>query len=552
MYNSQLKNKSDSCFKDELNTNIEFYSKIIKEENEKYFLEHNFNDEYMVNSCDYNLAKNLLDALLHIKVGLVANPNIIKAFINPKTAISCINENIEFYSKKIKGDKTQAMAVSMACGMKDILIIQGPPGTGKTTTILEIIAQIKKKNKNSKILITSGTHVAVDNVIERIIKSKHSKDEYTNLKLYDDVLRARQIEDEPNEKSLVNMFDYSEERVFKDLLNNTNSKTKNIIQQYDYEKIEENNYYNAILSKFRSNIILKKGIIGVTINALNSCRFDENVAFDYVIVDEVGKSNFAEIMFAARFAKKLILIGDPKQLPCDIQYTFNNEDDTKKYMEKLNEVPFINYLFENINKGCFLFLNKQYRMVKEIGSYISDAFYNGDKKLENGRLDSNGDGLNYIDYNYKECSILNAPLLNKLEVEIIKQLILVKLKNVSKDKIAVITPYKEQMRYIRKVLINIIPKNNINTVDAFQGQENDVVIFSCVRNTGKPTNFFKKDNRINVAISRAKNQIWVIGASNYLKNVDCLDKYINYKVTSDVNLKCNNYVYSNEQIFEKR
>jgi superfamily I DNA and/or RNA helicase len=253
-------------------------------------------------------------------------------------------------------------------------------------------------------------------------------------------------------------------------------------------------------------------------------------------------------MFAARFANKMILIGDPKHLPSDVQYEFSDMEATDSYYKKLNEIPYINYLFENVNRECFLFLNKQYRMVKEIGSYISDTFYNEPIKLENGRQESYGNGLNYVDYDFRSCKVACPPLGNDAEIEIIKSLLNGKLQKANKKKIAIITPYKEQMRRLRTAFDGVIPKYNINTVDAFQGQENDIVIFSCVRNVGNPTVFFEKINRINVAISRAKNQIWVVGASSYLKNVPCLNAYINYASKKESNLRCNKYRYDKNNI----
>lgn len=545
MYNQNINKSSKDLFVEELNNYIGFYKKIINEENEAYFSTHDFQDEYKVNSCDLNIATNLLNALLHIKLGLVANPDLIKDFIYPSEAKGCRKVDVDFFSDKIKGDKTQALAVSMACGMNNLLLIQGPPGAGKTTTILEIIAQLKKRDRKTKILITSGTHVAVDNVIERIIRSLTKKDEYSELKLYEDVLRVRQKNTDDTEQ-IINSF--NEESLFYYILNKQDDKIQDLIKRYDIEKEEDSNEYgNSVLSRYRSNVILKRGIIGVTINALNSCRFDD-AQFDYVIVDEVGKSNFAEIMFAARFAKKMILIGDPKQLPSDVQYEFSDMEATDSYYKKLNEIPYINYLFENVNRECFLFLNKQYRMVKEIGSYISDTFYNEPVKLENGRQESYGNGLNYVDYDFRSCKVACPPLGNDAEIEIIKSLLNGKLQKANKKKIAIITPYKEQMRRLRTAFDGVIPKYNINTVDAFQGQENDIVIFSCVRNVGNPTVFFEKINRINVAISRAKNQIWVVGASSYLKNVPCLNAYINYASKKESNLRCNKYRYDKNNI----
>ncbi|MBK8657515.1 MAG: AAA family ATPase [Bacteroidetes bacterium] len=70
--------------------------------------------------------------------------------------------------KNLKTDHTQRVAVLEALHYKPVYLIQGPPGTGKTTVIVELIQQIISQNSNAKILVTSQSNLAVDNVLERL------------------------------------------------------------------------------------------------------------------------------------------------------------------------------------------------------------------------------------------------------------------------------------------------------------------------------------------------------------------------------------------------
>ncbi|MGB0838958.1 MAG: AAA domain-containing protein, partial [Chitinophagales bacterium] len=76
----------------------------------------------------------------------------------------------ELFDKKLKNDKTQCEAVLEALHHKPVYLIQGPPGTGKTTVIVELIRQLVKRQKDVKILVTSQSNLAVDNVLERLEK----------------------------------------------------------------------------------------------------------------------------------------------------------------------------------------------------------------------------------------------------------------------------------------------------------------------------------------------------------------------------------------------
>lgn len=98
--------------------------------------------------------------------GILATPERISA--PNRIDIDYESFKNEVINKNLKTDDTQREAVLEALHHKPVYLIQGPPGTGKTTVIVELIQQIIKQNSNAKILVTSQSNLAVDNVLERL------------------------------------------------------------------------------------------------------------------------------------------------------------------------------------------------------------------------------------------------------------------------------------------------------------------------------------------------------------------------------------------------
>lgn len=496
-------------------------------------------------------AKNLLESIDYVEKGLVANPQLIMDLIFPNKARMGVIKPVNFYDKHI--DETQGLAVKKALAMENLLVIQGPPGAGKSTTIVEMIRQILARDSKIKILVSSQTHIAVDSVMEKLIDNG-----FKNIVRLDSKTR------ESNNEKLKDVY-YSSQ--FNHYANSAIGDLKNYIDNHAYtinRKSDKNRSItiggNTISDACLKSIIMSRNVIGVTANALKNTRLKVSDRIDYAIVDEVGKLTFSELMFVARFAKKMILIGDPNQLP-SVLFQFGEGETYSKEAYRYMEVkPFINALFNNVNKYCKVFLNTQYRMAREIGNYISDCFYNYPSfKLKNGVTTvSNPDALNFVDYDRNKCLVGirhtsnqeemgKKELSNTFELEIVKCI----LKRCEEnglniyDDVAIISPYAAQV----KLLKDSIPKIKVDTVDAYQGREAKVVIFTCARNQNV-TSFFQKTNRINVAISRAIKEIWIVGSKEFCNEVAYLKKYIDYNITDDDGLKCkcNHYYYDNEEI----
>ncbi|MCR1823986.1 AAA domain-containing protein [Terrisporobacter muris] len=176
------------------------------------------------------------------------------------------------------GTIKQREFVERAISTPDFMLLEGPPGSGKTTAIIELIIQLIKDNK--RILLSSSTHVAIDNVLERI----------KELGLMEDILPLRIGEKRSISESV-------KEFAIGDILT------------------EDNKIY--------SDIILDSAnlVCGTTIGILQHPHFknaNQDIpiapAFDYLIMDESSKATFQEFLVPALYAKKWILVGDIKQL----------------------------------------------------------------------------------------------------------------------------------------------------------------------------------------------------------------------------------------------
>lgn len=429
--------------------------------------------------------------------------------------------NIEnFFNKDLAEDEHKKKTVQDVLAEENIFMIQGPPGTGKTTVIVEMIMQYISNNKFSNILIVSQANVAVDNVLKKIINKVPAK-----------IIRCGQ-----NEKIDYEIRDIGFEKRYNDYVEKIHAKQnsgcdKNILNRW-IEIIDSEKGYNPDIGE-----LIMKGhrIIGATCLGLAKKKIGlDKINFDLVIIDEAGKALPAEILIPYIKAKKVILIGDHKQLPPTINTALYDDEkveieDRSVYAQELFELSFFYRMFEAAPDTNKTMLTTQYRMPALIGSLVSELFYDG--KVKNGAstfdkkplyFDSN---LTLIDMSndktYHENEKKSNSVINEREVEILMNIILdILKKNYSqKIRIAVITPYLGQRLSILKAFRDCEIDINkygidINTVDAFQGDEAEIVIF-CTTRANKPTKYFSDYRRINVALSRAKNELIIIGSSKY-------------------------------------
>ncbi|CAK9439061.1 uncharacterized protein LODBEIA_P32850 [Lodderomyces beijingensis] len=247
------------------------------------------------------------------------------------------------------------------------------------------------------------------------------------------------------------------------------------------------------------------------------------VKFDQVIIDEACQSLELSAMIPLRYGcRKCIMVGDPNQLPPTVlsqaACTFGYDQSLFVRMQK------------NHPESVYL-LNVQYRMHPAISQFPSAEFYQSKLKDGPGMDVKNArpwhsiaplSPYRFFDITSRhEKNELTRSLFNTEEANVCLQLVQRLIETIPQQKLAgrigIISPYKEQIRAIKdvfqqrygKIIFNEI---DFNTVDGFQGQEKEIIIMSCVRASPDGNVGFLSDiRRMNVALTRARTTLWILG-----------------------------------------
>ncbi|MGN0614405.1 MAG: DEAD/DEAH box helicase, partial [Porcipelethomonas sp.] len=296
--------------------------------------------------------------------------------------------------------------------------------------------------------------------------------------------------------------------------------------------------YNALKKLYIENA----NVIGITCIQSGTKDFSENYpSFDVVIIDEASKSTPPDIILPMLKGKKIVLVGDHKQLPPFIDSNAYDElEEGDQQLRELIKVSLFEELYEKSDVSMRTMLFRQYRMHRDIAALINQFYINTDA----GRLESPASefkkhccqGLELEEDNHVLWyDIPNTEIFyekqtgksfcNEYEAECIKKILCVLEKNLSdngcRKSVGVITFYDAQVRLLEDEIINsgLCDKFGhfslrIGSVDRFQGMEEDIIIVSFVRNNRSHAIGFARDSRrINVAMSRAKDLLIIAGSS---------------------------------------
>lgn len=451
-----------------------------------------------------------LKSIEMVRYSAVLNPAVLTSFISPPPTIHTDYHVPNFY---LSLNDSQKRAVEAALDENCITLIQGPPGTGKTQVITEICLQMYKRNPNVRILVCSETHVAVNNLISRIAS-------------IDPSIRILRIRDKEQDELI---DEYSPKTIIENYIKwiGATYSSRDLLSIFS-EALSDTE--NPTLEKA---LALSSNIVGMTCNRVGAYDFEStSEMFDMVIIDEVCKATLPEILMPLAIAQKAVLVGDPKQLPP--VFCSEEIDIIKKIEEcKLQKYMYIDELFSGGNNVCTL--DTQYRMADEIGNLISELFY--DNVLQNGRNAVIKDSIQWVDYEpempwpvYHEEDGEKQKIYNLDECSIVSQ-ILLQLDSQPESNIssvAVISPYKAQVfkirECVRKMQLRQL-KVDVDTVDGFQGKECDCVLFSLARTTGT-FRFLADQRRLNVALSRARDYIIIVGNVEYASHSALLSRII--------------------------
>lgn len=475
--------------------------------------------EYINDTIDkLNLEKNKYENNINLNLNLIKN-SLNNIEDNKNKILVLIKDEIELNVNKILNLKNKCKNI------KDNII-----------AILE-----DKEQKNNEELINCDIDLEeqikeLESIVEEIENFNNSVSDITNLEL-----SLKEIEGKRNKKSY-----------YEKILNPKKTITKNYVEIIDewINRIKDKKYGDK--SELKDLYINTANVIGITCVQSGSRDFTEKYPdFDVVIVDEVSKATPPELVLPMLKGKKLVLVGDHKQLPPMIgSETFeelkelsnkeamvDSEIDDLEYMKK----SLFEELFINVKETNKVMLNTQYRMHSSIMNTINQFYIDSNNKglvcgvkdeevSKNHKLSTRylneKNNLIWVDIplhkNFYEKLNGQNSCYNETEVEVIEKMLSDLNESCErlgeKKEVAVITFYGAQAKLLQKQLVSTNKYKNlklrVGTVDRFQGMEREIVIVSFVRNNNQGKIGFAKDpKRINVALSRAQNLLVIVGCS---------------------------------------
>ena len=445
---------------------------------------------------------------------------------------------IEFpnpFNKKLNDSQNQAVAFALSA--EDVAIIHGPPGTGKTTTLIELMRQIVRNDQT--VLAVAASNLAVDNILERLINAGESAIRLGHPARVSPALREHTL-DELAEA-------HPDMRLARKLTRDAHS-LRNQASKYFRIKPDPNlrhslreeakqllNEARQIEDAVTERIISNAKIICATATGLDSDFFTRR-KFDWCIMDEASQSVEPSAWIPVQYANRLVLAGDHFQLPP----TVISPEATRggfniSLMERLL----------NINSGLSRKLNVQYRMHQDIMNFSSDVFYGkslqADETVRTALLSDlpqvtssalTDSPIHFIDTAGASYDEEQEPdgdsRLNPLEAELVIRKVNELLAcGLSSDQIAIISPYSAQVKYLREKIKHL--EIEIDSVDGFQGREKEAVIVSLVRsNREGEVGFLADTRRMNVALTRARRKLIVIGDSATITSHGFYQRLVEY------------------------
>lgn len=454
------------------------------------------------------------------------------------------NENL----KIDRLNDSQNAAVRKIVSAKDVAIIHGPPGTGKTTTLVQAIRETLKEE--NQVLVCSSSNTAVDLLTEKLHREGISVLRLGNpARISEEVLMNTldaKVAKHPSYKEVRNYKRTAEEyfrmagkykRVF--------GKEEREQRQLLYAEAKKLVRDARTLEDYIVDEQFSKNQVIACTPVVSAGRMMRDRQFSTLFIDEAAQALEPMCWIPITRSQRVIFAGDHFQLPPTVKSKAAEDGGLKET------------LFEHCMhiKNISVMLDTQYRMHEQIMNFSNKIFYGGKlhahESVQSNLLSHDKDQyllntpVEFIDTagsGYTE--ILNPESLsnsNPEEAELLIRHLKLLLGQYYADKrtdcisIGVIAPYKEQVQMLTNLVANdeelksFPARISVKTIDGFQGQERDVIYISLVRsNDNRDIGFLSDIRRMNVALTRAKKKLVVIGDSATLSNHPFYRDFLDY------------------------
>lgn len=493
-----LKAQILKCYVVSVESNFIEVSLINKQINKTYFK----NSKYWALDRDFRETgyKQLLQLLYEFVKSEKRVTDLVLGLTRPR-----FDNNIDVSKSGL--DDVQYENVKNAIRAKDYYLIQGPPGTGKTSKVLvEIVKNIA--HRENDMMVVAFTNRAVDEICEKLI----------NLNI-----------------NCIRLGKGNKPYYWSDLAGRLKLDELN-------DEIQKTNVYVSTISTFA--------------NSLDILKFKK---FETLIVDEASQVLEPQIVGFLKHFKKWIFIGDENQLPAVVIQSTTDSKCEDAILKDLSLKNFRESLFYRLKKNaikkswsdCYGTLKFQYRMHAEIAEFPKKEFY---RNILEESLDSQKTKIaDYSKYDSNPLNILltksrivfvpsKVDLRSKINIEEAKLVaeIIKHIANIYGDgfnpneTVGVITPFRAQIANIRNHLDRRFQDITVDTVERFQGSERKIIIVSFA--VKSPTqlaavqslNDEDVDRKLNVAITRAKEHLILIGSEDVLSKDKLFKRLIEF------------------------